>query len=45
MMPTRAQFDGAAGMVFGRKTYEGLKEYWPQQDDKWADLLNPMPKS
>lgn len=37
----RAQFDGAAGMVFGRKTYEGLKEYWSQQDDKWADLLNP----
>ena len=40
----RDQFDGAAGMVMGRKTYEGLAEYWPQQTGDWADLLNPLPK-
>jgi dihydrofolate reductase len=38
------QFDGAAGMVLGRKTYEGLAGYWPTQEGKWADRLNPMPK-
>jgi dihydrofolate reductase len=40
----RAQFDGAAGMVIGRKTYEGLAAYWSQQTGEWADMLNPMPK-
>ena len=40
----RSQFEGVAGMVLGRKTYEGLKGYWPHQQDVWADLLNPMPK-
>ena len=40
----RDQFDGAAGMVLGRKTFEGLKGFWPKQDDAWADLLNPMAK-
>nr|MBA3350280.1 dihydrofolate reductase family protein [Actinomycetota bacterium] len=40
----RDQFDGAAGMVLGRKSYEGLKEFWPQQTGAWADLLNPLPK-
>ena len=40
----RDQFDGAAGMLLGRKTYEGLAGYWQQQTGEWADLLNPLPK-
>jgi dihydrofolate reductase len=40
----REQFDGAAGMVLGRKTYEGLAAFWSQQTGDWADLLNPLPK-
>ena len=39
----RDQFDGAAGMVFGRKTYEGLAG-WSEQTGPWADQLNPLPK-
>jgi dihydrofolate reductase len=34
----------SAGMVLGRKTYEGLAAYWPEQEGPWGDLLNPMPK-
>ncbi len=41
---SRDQFVDAAGMVMGRKTYEGLAGYWPTQTGEWADLLNPMPK-
>ena len=41
---SRDQFDGAAGLVLGRKTYEGLAGYWPDQTGPWADLVNPMPK-
>jgi dihydrofolate reductase len=40
----RDQFVGAAGMLVGRKTYEGLAAYWTQQTGEWADLLNPLPK-
>ena len=40
----REQFDGAAGMLLGRKTYEGLVGFWPQQSGEWADMLNPLPK-
>jgi dihydrofolate reductase len=40
----RDQFDGAAGMVIGRKTYEGLAAFWSQETGEWADMLNPMPK-
>jgi dihydrofolate reductase len=40
----KAQFDGTAGMLLGRKTYEGLAGYWTQESGEWADLLNPMPK-
>jgi dihydrofolate reductase len=40
----KAQFDGTAGMLLGRKTYEGLAGYWTQETGEWADLLNPMPK-
>jgi dihydrofolate reductase len=38
------QFVGAAGMVVGRTTFEGLAAYWTQQTGEWADLLNPLPK-
>jgi dihydrofolate reductase len=40
----RDQFVGAAGMVLGRKTYEGLAAFWQQETGEWADLLNPLPK-
>lgn len=40
----RRQFERAAGMVLGRKTYEGLAGFWPTQTGEWADLLNPLPK-
>ncbi len=40
----RDQFDGAAGMLLGRKTYEGLAGFWSQQTGEWADMLNPLPK-
>ena len=34
----------SAGLVLGRKTYEGLAGYWPHESGKWADMVNPMPK-
>jgi dihydrofolate reductase len=34
----------SAGMVLGRKTYEGLAAYWPTQSGTWADMVNAMPK-
>jgi hypothetical protein len=40
----RDQFNGSAGMLLGRKTYEGLAAYWTQQTGEWADLFNPLPK-
>jgi dihydrofolate reductase len=40
----REQFEQAAAMVLGRKTYEGLTAFWPSQTGPWADLINPMPK-
>lgn len=40
----REQFHGAAGMVLGRTTYEGLAAFWTQESGEWADLLNPLPK-
>ena len=27
----------SAGMVLGRKTYEGLAAYWPEQEGPWGD--------
>jgi dihydrofolate reductase len=41
---SRDLFVGAAGMLVGRKTFEGFVEYWPQQTGPWADVLNPLPK-
>jgi len=45
----QAQFDvfrDAAGMLLGRKSYEGFAGYWPTAagDGRWADRLNPLPK-
>jgi dihydrofolate reductase len=40
----RAQFEHGAGMVLGRKTYEGLAAFWSPMEGPWADMLNPMPK-
>src|SRR5918997_472013 len=34
----------SAGLVLGRKTYEGLAGYWPTASGKWADMVNPMRK-
>ena len=34
----------SAGLVLGRKTYEGLASYWPSQSGKWADMVNSIPK-
>lgn len=34
----------AAAVLLGRKTYEGLAEYWPEQEGRWADLINVKPK-
>jgi dihydrofolate reductase len=34
----------SAGMVLGRKTYEGLAGYWPNATGKWADMVNAMRK-
>lgn len=36
----------SAGLVLGRKTYEGLAEFWPEQPDSdpWAKWINPFPK-
>lgn len=40
----REQFTGAAAMLLGRKTFEGLAGFWPTQQGPWADLINPLPK-
>jgi dihydrofolate reductase len=40
----RELFETPAAMLLGRKTYEGLAGYWPEQTGPWADLLNPLPK-
>ena len=40
----RALFERSAAMVMGRKTYEGLAGFWPDQSGPWADLINPMAK-
>ena len=34
----------SSGLVLGRKTYEGLAGYWPDQTGKWADMVNSLPK-
>ena len=34
----------SGGLVLGRKTYEGLAGYWPNETGKWADMVNAIPK-
>jgi dihydrofolate reductase len=34
----------SAGLVLGRKTFEGLAGYWPSQTGRWADMVNALPK-
>ncbi len=36
----------SAGLVLGRKTYEGLAGFWPNQPDSdpWAAMVNALPK-
>jgi len=34
----------SGGLVLGRKTFEGLAAYWPDQSGEWADMVNAMPK-
>ncbi len=34
----------SAGLVLGRKTYEGLAGYWPTASGKWADMVNAKRK-
>ena len=34
----------SAGLVLGRKTFEGLAGYWPSQSGQWAEMVNSMPK-
>lgn len=31
-------------MLLGRKTYEGLAQFWPTQSGPWADRMNVIPK-
>jgi dihydrofolate reductase len=37
-------WQNAAGMLVGRKNYEGFAAVWPSMagDGRWADMLNPM---
>ena len=39
-------FNDSAGMLIGRKNYEGFAAVWPSMagDGRWADRINPMPK-
>jgi dihydrofolate reductase len=40
------RFDRAAGLLEGRKNYEGFAAIWPAMagDGRWADRINPMSK-
>jgi dihydrofolate reductase len=34
----------SGGLLLGRKTFEGLAGFWPDQEGKWADMVNSLPK-
>jgi dihydrofolate reductase len=34
----------SAGLLLGRKTFEGLAGFWPDQTGAWADMVNGLPK-
>src|SRR6187455_3469918 len=40
----KEQLGHASAVLLGRKTYEGLAEYWSPLEDEWANLINPKPK-
>jgi dihydrofolate reductase len=40
-----AQLKAAGTLVFGRKTYEGMANYWPTASGEVADLMNGMRKA
>ena len=44
--PEFEMWQNAAGMLVGRKNYEGFAAVWPSMagDGRWADMLNPMSK-
>jgi dihydrofolate reductase len=44
--PEFEMWQNAAGMLAGRKNYEGFAAVWPSMagDGRWADMLNPMKK-
>jgi dihydrofolate reductase len=35
---------GAAGLLLGRRTYEGFAAAWPGMENEFADKFNSMPK-
>lgn len=38
------QLGHASAVLLGRKTYEGLADFWSPLEDEWANLINPKPK-
>jgi dihydrofolate reductase len=40
----RALLDAADSLLLGRKTYEGLADFWPRQSGEIADRINSRPK-
>src|ERR1700710_2036251 len=34
----------SGALLLGRKPFEGLAGFWPDQSGKWADMVNSMPK-
>jgi dihydrofolate reductase len=44
--PEFEMWQNSAGMLIGRKNYEGFAAVWPSMagDGRWADMLNPMQK-
>jgi dihydrofolate reductase len=42
--PEFQMWQNAAGMLVGRKNYEGFAAVWPTMEGPWAEMLNPMRK-
>jgi len=38
------QFEEIDCLIFGRKTYEGMADYWQNAEGQVADLMNAIPK-
>jgi dihydrofolate reductase len=39
-----SRFEKCEAMLLGRKTYDGIADFWQSADGRWADAINPMPK-